>query len=555
MKLKSVFVLEDREALRLGLKTGLASYGLQVVVAKDLSEAREVLAHHGDVDVAMLDIQIQVNGGVENGLEFGLELKTDRKDWPPEFLVYSAFDRPDYYQLALSLGAAGYLRKGVYGGAPDEADLPPKIEVLAQHIRALALRRALHSERPGMTENLKMIAESCNSRDEAIDRFCKLVLIKEIRETLGDDFVLVVSHAGKTVWYSGTVPELPPGVVARIEAAVHSRLTDSEPLVIHTSELLSELSSAHRASLAESVDRIEGAVFTSLAGAKDFRLSLGLLPNAEESTVNQARLLDRYLQREVIAHLLQITEIWSELETKRKVLLAATSQFCLYESQEMLSVLFEAERNSEYREGLVPATRLRTIANEMRNAGEILMQFAQPDEANQWPGEAGVEMARLVDRVWSKEVSPRLRLSGQAVLRVAGACTASDREDRTARAVSQILGWMGKRLLRFEGGDEDLALFVSCERSAKQPRVKVIFEERRSHRLSRELRSTFFEPFYSQGLAGSATGPADGNRRLGLYLAHTLAHRAGGSLSDRSDELVGPLGHRLVLELPAALDA
>ncbi|MBV9185882.1 MAG: response regulator [Acidobacteria bacterium] len=552
MKRKSVFILEDDNVLRMSLEESLLNAGFDVVAARNLTEARQVLAKHGDIDVVLLDIRIVVEGGgVENGLEFGLELKSERRQSPPEFLVLTVYDeKREYYQLAMRLGVADYLQK-------TQLD----IKVLTQHIRALALRRALRG-RPSMTEKLSAIAESSSSRNEAISRFCREILVGEIRDVFGGGFILFVSDGEKVVWFEA-IPDSHDEVVEHVEAAVNSRFTQVARLEDRKDELFRDLGVADLAMSQEFVDKIEGMTFICLAETKNLRVSLGLLrdPRKPEDTTGQAALLDRYLQREVIANLFQIMEIWTDLELKRKLetqkrelLLTATSQFCLYQGQEMLAVLFEAERDAQNGDGLVPVARLRTIATEMRNAGETLREFAKPDDASKWSKSRRVDMRRLVERVWSANVSRRFRLGGHEVLLLEGDCSANDLEERAEKGVSQILSWMGRRLLRF-GEIDEREIIVTFTPPNGRTTVKVIFEERRSRRLSPHLRRTFFEPFYAQGAATATSDLADSDRRLGLYLAQALAQIAGGDLSDCSDEMNGPLGHRLVLELPAAVNA
>jgi DNA-binding NarL/FixJ family response regulator len=559
MKRQTVLIVEDRPTLRLALYQGLNNvYGFNVIAAKDAEAAWSIAAQTGDIDVVLLDVELPG----ENGLEFGQRLKKLREDAPPEFLVYTAHDKPEYYQMAMALGAAGYLQKGKYGGAPD-SDKPPRIDVLSQHIRALALRRSL--QRSGITDHVRAIAEKSRSREEAITNFCKEILIPELRNTFGQAFVVLLSNGGRTTLLAGSEVTAPSGdALQRIQAAVYARVGDADPLVVNTFDLLVGLSEGER----ESARFLDCAAFIPLA-PRSSQLSLGLLSAGRdaEPAKQQAKVLDNYFQREIVGHLMHMTWLWSEIEAnrrieaqkreaevqKREVLLTATSKFCLYQGQEILSVLFDAQQGSDNMEGLVPVTRLQTIGTEMLNAGQILTHFAHSDEPLMARDHDGVPMKQLIEKVWSTEVSPRLRRpSAAGMLRVDGECRAFDREERAGRAVSQILGWMGRRLLRFGESEDDLALFVVCNPPRGRERVQVIFEERTSRRLPVELRRTFFEPFYAQTAAEPVSDQGDGGRRLGLYLAQTLAQLAGGALSDRSDDIGGPRGHRFVLELPAA---
>lgn len=552
MKQKTVLILDDNAALRGTLDDGLRKRGFTIIAAASAKEAHEKLADVPDLDVAILDIRLG-DGPIPTGLDFGLELKKERSEDPPAFLILSAYETPNYYQTALTLEAAAYLTKGTLESSVDGGDPPKRADIVARHVRALALRRALKSERAGMAQHVSTIAEESASADEAVERFCAEVICRELESTLGPNYVLLLTAGGKTIAFSGrALPSSSDAVFARLQSAVFARLGETEPFVINVDEALS-VSPEQREATQRVLRPFEDAAFIALGEEKSYRLSLGLLPGSKTSDVSaQLKLVDRYLQKRVIGNLIEITRLWSNLEQERRheeqqreVLLDATSRFCLYQGQEIETALWEAQRNASDAQGLVPANRLRAIAIEMRDAGEVLASIATTCGRDE-----SIDMKQLVERIWQEEVSPGLRLTGPDVFRVVGHCRASDDPVRAERAVSQILGWMGRRLIRARQS-EAVGLTVACHALHGRNRVQVIFEEHVSRRLPSEVRESLFEPFNASFMSETADDRGDGRRRLGLYLAQTLAEKAGGALTDCSDKLDGPRGHRFVLELNA----
>lgn len=550
MAQKTVLIVEDEAVMRGNLQHSLRDEGIRTIAAASPDEARAAVKEEPGIDVVVLDIRFA--GTSETGFDFGFQLKNDLYQWPPEFLIHSAFayEQVDYFQAALKLEAVAYLKKGESGrGAL------PRLDVVAQHVRALALRRAMRG--PKMAIVLQNIARTSASCDDAIERFCRDVLCHELETTLGPGYVLLLTRGQGTVAFSGeSLEHLSRATLQQLQSAVHARLGSTEPFIV--SRDAAPLLSVHQpAPLQRIAFPMEGAAFIELGEVKSARLTLGLLPGEHSArhVKEQVELLDRYLQKPVIAHLLEVTERWAELDLqrrfevqKREVLLEATSNFCLHQAEEIQYALRNAQDKGEADNLAAQVHKLKAIATEMRDAGEILSYFAhstQPEHS-----QPNVEMATLVEQVWLEEVSPVLRLSGPGILTVAGKCVASDWPERTERAVSQILGWMGRRLTRSPEKD-GMSLSVKCLLADDGHRVQVIFEEHTSRRLPKRLRKSFFEPFYTQ----SSSDPGDmidGGRRLGLYLANTLAGLAGGKLEDQSDIMTGALGHRFVLELPAA---
>lgn len=553
---KTVLILEDETIIRLTLQDALQKRGIDTITAATAEEAWALLEHAPNLDVAVLDISLGDEG---TGFDFGLRLKRERSEWPPEFLIHSAHQNVDYFQTALKLGAAAYL-----GKASVMNDKLARFEVVTQHVRALALRRALQG--PHIVGQLQNIAGTSRSRDEAIERFCREIVTPELEAALGFSFLLLLTSGGKTTAFAARAPvQIPSTALDQIQSAIHARLGSTEPFIVNPADALSP--SAHeREALQRVLVSIAGSAFIGLGEIHSTRLSLGLMPGEQgpEAVIEQVKLFDRFLRPAVIQILQEIGDLFSASQLgrereRRQTLLRATTDFCLSQSQLLTSLVWEAEKEAGEAQEWPSLLNLRVVADEMREAGELLVHFGTSESGQDEAEVVAVDMAALIDRIWAQEISARLRTRAPHVLRREGQCVAREQVKRVERTVSQIMSWLARRLAP-QGGDllsrsTDSALpelLVRCVMPKEGNKVQIVFEEHVSKRLSPDALATLFAPFDDASLAKLAGDPTGQGRRLGLYLARTLAELAGGTLRERSGELPGELGHRFVLELPAA---
>lgn len=559
----SVLILDDDDALRDVLRLGLASSGFAVASAATAQEATQRTSElKGTLDVALIDVELSSG---KNGFEAALDIRQSQPDWPPEFLVLSGRDRPEYYQSAFALGAAGYLRKGEYMADPlrPESARGLQIEDVTDHVRMLSLRRALQGARPGMADRLRRIAEASHSHEDAAQRFCQDLLRVELEAALAGQFVLLLMASGHTTCFPGSRFELSDAAnFDWLEQLVHLRLGDPNPLLIEKTQAttwLPKLPPKEQLGAELTFQQLHGVAFVPLGETKTTRLALGVGPDGSSSAMTRARLVDRYLRQSIIPHLLEITEMWAELDARRRILVRATSEFCLYQGQELEELLDEAEAEASSEVQLepkhqtaFPTARLYAVAEELRDAGEVLAHLHRADgQETPAPG-VRLEMPALVDAV-VKENPQRFEALGIHVA-VDGDGAAFGRRDRISEAVFQILSWLARRAVKVRGENKPMIL-VHCEPGTESGRTRIVFTEAASRRLISELRESLFAPFFSRPYTEPTPAAAevkDKGRRLGLFLARSLAEAEGGAILDISEELPGDRGHRFLLELPAA---
>ncbi len=557
---KNVLIVEDRPALRGLLQSGLEKRGFLVSSAVDENDAAERSRELGaNLDVVLLDVELGAGG---NGLDFGMRL---REEWIqkgrslPEFLIFSAHDKPNYYQTAIRLGAAAYLQKGKLGGDPCDPVTPRPVSIdhISHHVKALALRRALRSDRPGMAEQIQAIARTSQSLEDALERFCSDLLSVELKEAFGNNYILLIAGSRGRICFTETPLALDaPELLERIQAAVHGRIGEVGPLVLEAGDpsWVRDLSTEEYKQARRSLSQLNCTAFVPLGAAKACRLTLGLIPDnssTAESTVDLARILGRYLNPTVITHWLELTGLWAAMDMERRTLLRATSDFCLYQGQELESLLQQAEEEGREK-GMVRLGKLHSVAQDLRGAGEML---AQVDSlANETTTEARsqrLEMAELLKSQWAVIHSLHFRLP--MTLQIEEKCSAEAPRVEVEKLVSQVLYWLGWRLTRLPRKEEEpLALY--CRLDDDGGRAYVLFEEHASRRMPKRLRDSLFTPFISLPAPKEDSLGADEalkGRRLGLFLARILAETVGGSLVEDSDAIPGDFGHRFVLQLPA----
>lgn len=535
VRAKTVLVVEDDPPQREVLQAELELRGFRAVGAGDVDETRARADEFGEeLDVMLLDMILvdRKHPGV-TGAELGIEVRATREKWPPEFLITSAYSEVHYYRLAMDLHAAAYLEKAA----------TPIYDVI-RHVRALALRRALSIERQGFTKIIGQIAEESKNEHEAIARFCKEVLEPEFVSVLGAPFVfLLADDSDRAACVAGNAA-LP------IKSAVYRnivRLTEDGPadgLILDSSRILA-LQSIENTDL---LTKLEGCVFVALPIDKRSRLLLGILKGDErsEDPASLSKVLARYLKPTVIRNL--ITILLERAGARNKARLAATAGLCLYVGQEEQSILSDA------RSGLTEdaLNRLSVLASDLYSTGEALSALAGDDgvvddadaEARPTQSTSLLEVVHEAVRDLAKPQQTEVRIEEADDLHAQVSVP-----DLTI-AFSHVLNWMAGRLIETSPGHSP-SIRVSWEKSLSS--ANVVFEDR-SRRLSPPLRERLFAPFAQ---AAPPTSERAEFRRPGAFLPLFLTkalveEKYGGLLEDRSDDLEGPVGHRLVMRLPVA---
>ncbi|HEV7221985.1 MAG TPA: response regulator transcription factor [Pirellulales bacterium] len=102
-----LLIADDHEVVRSGIKSLVAGTEIEVVAEAGTADEAVRLAEERRPDVALLDIRMPDNDGL-NALS---RIKLVRTDLP--VLMLSTYDNPTYVARAVALGACGYLLKGL----------------------------------------------------------------------------------------------------------------------------------------------------------------------------------------------------------------------------------------------------------------------------------------------------------------------------------------------------------------------------------------------------------------------------------------------------------
>lgn len=540
MQGKTIVVVEDEDAQRRALVSALTRREFQAVGAATAAEARRAIAELGEqTDVLVLDVKLEDADEPETtGPDIALESRRQHSDWMPEHLFLTVHDEvADNYRLALRLGAAAFLGK-------DKVELNDVV----QHVRALALKRALRVDRPRVVERLGSISESSKSLSHAVGKFCREMLAGELDACLGVPYVLLLTDERGTR-NAATNTDLPLGYAAPYGAAqvmAHGINNVSPPYVISEHDL-TRLPAPADVAEAQVLDRLAGASLVPLAGMKNFRLSLALLsPRPEEVKYREdsrllASLLTQYVRPAVVEHFLGIL---IHLSTQKRARLKSISDLFLSLGQDQQRIVDEGVAARDLRAESDTHRKLATMADDLRRTGAILGSAWSRPLTDASPRFEMNDLIRSVS-LDSRQEQP----AGGLDFAVEGTCHVRAVREEMRVVVKRLLQWLVERGAETPPGARP-RVHVRCAEHEDGPLI--VFEDG-SRRLPPDLRARLFDPFATSLATASEAGEGGPGLNLPLYLAKVLVEeKYGGCLEDETDEMDGEVGHRLVMRFRPA---
>ncbi|HXQ69835.1 MAG TPA: response regulator [Pyrinomonadaceae bacterium] len=543
MRRKTVVIVEDNEAQRLSLQLDLERRNFKVGSAATAAEAREVVGILADdIDVMVLDMRLE--DPVEpntTGTDIGIELQHEHPGYPPEFLVHSAFAEVNYYKLALRLGAAAYLNKT----ETTRGDL-------IRHVRALSLKRALRLDRPQLDQSLSSISNSTKSLSAGIRKFCLDVLSNELDSCLGTPYAILLTDETGTQ-NCATNTDLPTGydsVYTSLQAMAHGISNFASPYEVSRQEVKywPKPTSSNEVKIYE---RLPGSTFIPLANVQNFRLSLGLFePRSGEAkfaeeTGKLAAVLSQYVRSTIVEHFFRIL---IHLDSqKRATMLKSTSHLCLSLGEEQQRIIDEGIMTGQLIEGSNTHQKLITMSGDLWDTGTILTNVALSGTTQDYG--PPFELKDVVERALI-DLKQLMDLQG-IKFNIEGSCKVRARPDDIYIAVTRVLQWLAQRK-RETRPDVHAEITVRCTTVDGYPQAT--FEDL-SNRLPQRLREQLFLPFsvsLNRPFDTKLSGPGV---YLPLYLAKILIEeKYGGWLEDKTDELRGNIGHRIVMRFEPSGD-
>jgi DNA-binding NarL/FixJ family response regulator len=539
MPSKTVVVVEDSPAQRNNLVYALENRGFCVTGAATVAEARQAIDKLREkIDVMVLDMRLEDPAEREvTGAEIGIQLQREHPGWLPEYFIQSDYtDVVNYYQLALRLGAAAYLSK----------DSPDGVSDVVRHVRALALRRALRLERSEVAERLTKISDSTKNLSTGVRNFCREILKNELDVCLGAPYLLLLTDETGTHNFA-TNTDLPLGhedIYTALQAMAHGIADFSKPYVLSRDELR-KLPGPANSNEAIVFGRLAGAAFIPLANVKIFRLSLGLLqPLPEETQFPEdpeklASVLAQYVRSTIVEHILRILV---HLDSQKRAMLKGTARFCVFLGQDQQRIIEEGVASSELEKGSQTHHKLGNLAADLWDTGTILTNIANSDSRAEYPS---FELSELIEAAFA-DLTERMNVKEiKFVLR--GTCHVHAKQDDIYIAVIRVLQWLVQRRLETPPEVAQRIIVECVEAEANGSPPQVIFEDR-SYRLPNQVREQLFMPFSVAAVEPFRAKPLGPGLYLPLFLAKMLVEeKYGGFLNDRSDDLPGGTGHRLVM--------
>lgn len=531
---KTVVIVEDQEPQRLALHSALERRGFQVKSAATVAEARYAIEFAGEeIDVMVLDMRLEdPNEPDTTGADIGIQVQEEHPDWLPEYLIQSSFAEVNYYRLALRLGVAAYLSKA----ETNQSDL-------IQHVRALALKRALRLERPRVAEILRSISEATKSLSAAVRKFCREILAGELDTCLGAPYMLLLTDENGTQNFA-TNTDMPVGyepLYTTLQAMAHGISNFSSPYTV-SEQGMKYLPQPNNHNELQLYERLPRAVFIPLANVKNFRLSIGLFESKlgetkyPEDIGKLATVLTQYVRPTIVEHFLRILV---QFDSQKRTMLQSTSRLCLSLGQEQQGIIEESVATGQLQAGSNAHHELIRMADDLWETGTILANVTTNDSEEEY------EPFEIKDLIVTAINNLGEGMSLQGIrFNVEGSCMIEARQDDLYIVVIRVLQWLAQRRIETPLGLEP-EISVRC--ADVNGTSQIIFEDR-SKRLPKRLRDRLYTPFFISAIPPlDAKLPGPGFY-LPLYLAKMLIEeKYGGWLDDKSDELEGDVGHRLVI--------
>jgi two-component system chemotaxis response regulator CheY len=107
--LRKVLVVDDSALIQQMYKMTLARYNCPIIAAKNGQAALDLLPHHPNIDLILLDINMPVMGG----LEFLQKLKVLGSYSHIPIVIQSTEGKEEDTRRGIELGAAGYVTKPI----------------------------------------------------------------------------------------------------------------------------------------------------------------------------------------------------------------------------------------------------------------------------------------------------------------------------------------------------------------------------------------------------------------------------------------------------------
>ncbi len=546
MNRKLILIVEDNEFAGKNLAEAFEDRGFRAFHALSREDAIVFLdAEEKPPDVVVLDMKL-ADG--QTGADVGMSLRSRYRTDSPEFVIYSAFDDSSYYQAAIGLEAAVYIRKA-------ENDY----RAVVTHTRVLAVRRAIRNR----VQAIHVLVGKCATVPEAILAAAREILAPELHQCLGTGFFVLFSDGQGHHCAASSLP-LPDRhpAYAVIQMAA-SKIDRPGYLDLERHELsLGDLEDEDRRKAATLLEKLRKSVVLSLYHGNDIQLSLGIEDGADTpgSLQEMARPLavaiSRYFRSIAIEDLFAMTHVLAEekLRTRQQELhkmeqermrekelrlreqLAASARFCFSVGRMHNELYGEAEHQGEVLPGAVVLPKYKKLGKELSIVGKQL-EAIQEEEVRLVP----IPMAAIVTGVWDDLVENR-NVPGE-MLEVRGLCRVLGHRASLILAVKRILGWMAGRIGRYEPG---VTPKITVAHEPDPFGFKISFRDR-SRRMPNELLNSLFQPF----------PPNQQNKGieawLGLYTAKILVEIPnGGQLRARPWRLGDGPGHLLEMYLQAA---
>ncbi|MDJ0836031.1 MAG: response regulator [Acidobacteriota bacterium] len=514
-----VALLEDNQSLGDTLKTAFEGRGFETLLAESQEQLFALLDKVKRIpSVVVLDMNLNAD---KTGAEVGQMLRLRYHENAPEFIIYSAYNDPDYYKAAFRLGAATYLNK---------TDVDHRMIITTA--RVLSILREIRN----CSLAIHDLVTACLDLGDAIVRVTKGLLVPALEQFLGAKFTMLMAANGNASCFGGDmdVPAEHP-----MWTRLNRELTSIRPPAyldmktwLDDQEETMDLPS----------NRLSTATVVPLYQKDEVQLSMIIADGSDrfgsmdERARTLAETIGTHFRAPLVDNFFSTTHVMAESAIRRREQLDATARFCFYVGTAQQNIYEMAERENEIPQNALVLPRLNDLSRGLRDIGTHWDAIKNESHTLR-----RLDAFQLVDQAW-KKLGENEDLP-ENMLNLSGSCYVLAHDVSLERAINRILVWMIGRLDKYGDGIAPQITISAYEINRQMNRIS--FQDQ-SKPLPEPMIEQLLLPFNDTQYTETYI-----RDQVGLFEAKLLVEwQNAGKLSARRPE--PPLGNRLDMLLRAA---
>lgn len=509
-----IWIIEDRTALGKTLAENHEDRGFHPVYFQSPKELLDHLETSPPAPaVVILDMELEDD---LNGLDLGRKIVQVYSNNPPEFLIYSAHETPEFMQGGYDFGAASYALKG---------EVTPRQVVTKS--RPLYLRWLLKYNWKMRLRHIRSWVWSEPKWTKILKKAFKTFITDKPQDLLAANYLLILDSPEGRATYTN-LQDLPE--VHKVYEAIEDRV-QNHPLP-ETYQISTHVLESFQAKDIEPL--LKDMVFLKIYASSNLKITLGLKEDPDISE-NFSDIVEA-IATTIKPHILEtnIREVLHaiESETSRKSIVELTDAFCTNVGERHKMLFDSAVEAGEFSGKEFHTRQLRQIGHHLQQMGLIFR-----DLRTQQHKIKHIEVQTLIRQLWLDLPNNRqenFTLEGDPCHLYANPAIISN-------GIGNIFNWM---IGRMEHGKKPQPwIKVHCKQTS--PEEAIITLSDTSKRLPESLRQSLFQPLNNYQMMGAET-----QEGFDLFTAKMFIEARGqGELNDLTNGYEGGVGHMLQVKL------